>query len=158
MTDPVLPFLDEHDVLVAASPDTTWDALVEHVAGTSRSPAALAALALGAQPHRPVGTPSSVGAAVPGFAVTEAVRGSRLALAGRHRFSTYALVFTLAPHPLGTRLAAASWADFPRRRGRAYRALVVGTGGHRVAVHRILTAVRRRAERAATTGPVAASG
>jgi hypothetical protein len=36
--------------------------------------------------------------------------------------------------PRRTRMRAATWADFPGLRGRAYRALVVGTGAHRVVV------------------------
>ena len=71
--------------------------------------------------------------------------GRRLELVGRHRFSRYALVFTLSDDAGGTRLAAETWAEFPGVQGRAYRAAVIGTRGHVVMVRRMLAAVARRA-------------
>jgi hypothetical protein len=44
------------------------------------------------------------------------------------------------------RLSAETRAEFPGRSGSAYRALVIGTRGHVLAVNSILRAVRRRAE------------
>jgi hypothetical protein len=68
-----------------------------------------------------------------------------LALRGRHRFAEYELRFELEPSSAGqTRLRAETSADFHGLKGRVYRALVIGTGGHRVAVGRILTRVSRR--------------
>ena len=57
-------------------------------------------------------------------------------------------MFTLADDARsGTRLGAETWAEFPGIHGRAYRAAVIGTRGHVVAVRRILAAVKRGAER-----------
>ena len=71
-------------------------------------------------------------------------------LAGRHRFSSYALTFRL--DEIGahrSRLRAESRATFPGPAGAVYRLLVIGTGGHAVAVGRMLAQVRRRARGAA---------
>src|ERR1700724_3071716 len=62
-------------------------------------------------------------------------------------------VFELDTQPAGrTRVRALTWADFPGIHGKTYRALVIGTGAHRVAVRwtlkRIVAAVL--AERAQT--------
>jgi hypothetical protein len=45
-----------------------------------------------------------------------------------------------------TRLRAESRAVFPGVAGGIYRLLVIGTGGHIVAVRRLLASVKRRAE------------
>lgn len=142
-----LPFVDEHALAVQAPREPVWQALLEVVSTGSegRGPATFARL-LGCQPATASGPrPIEVGSTVPGFAVTEAERASRLVLAGRHRFSRYELVFTLREDARsGTRLGAESWAVFPGIHGRAYRAAVIGTRGHVVAVRRILAAVARR--------------
>lgn len=79
-----------------------------------------------------------------GFAVGERVEGERLLLVGRHRFSRYAFELVLTePRPGLSRLAARTYAEFPAPRGRAYRAVVIGTRGHVVVVRRILGQVRR---------------
>jgi hypothetical protein len=77
------------------------------------------------------------GATLPGFAVVEASRSSRLELRGHHRFSSYALVFLIDDE--GVR--AQTYAEFPGLRGRAYRALVIGTRAHRLVVRRLLRRV-----------------
>src|SRR6202012_3258646 len=63
-------------------------------------------------------------------------------------------VFDLAPLDASdrTRVRSATWADFPGVHGKIYRALVIGTGGHRVAVRWTLKriAAAARAERAHT--------
>jgi hypothetical protein len=91
-----------------------------------------------------------------GFAVAEEIPNERLALAGRHRFSRYLLVFDLAAagsHGEGTTATATTYAAFPGPHGFAYRALVIGSRGHAVAVHRMLRWIRHaalRPERAGT--------
>ncbi len=139
----VLPFVDEHRLLVPAPPAAVWRALAGHVgAMTGAGPLAWA---LGTDPRRASGAPLQVGATVPGFAVTE-VEPERLArLTGRHRFSRYALTFTLAAAPGGTMLGARTDAAFPGPHGRAYRLLVISSGAHRLAVARLLRDIRRRA-------------
>ena len=73
--------------------------------------------------------------------------GAELALAGRHRYSDYALVFHLDGNGRTTRLRAETRARFTGAGGRLYRAAVIGTRGHALVTMRLLTAVKRRAER-----------
>ena len=127
-----LPYIDEHVITVDANRADTWSALVRlwcddpHDACRVRSPF---------------------------FSLEETVPMHRLALAGRHLFAVYRLVFELDDRGPGrTRLAARSWADFPGVPGKVYRAIVIGTGGHRVAVRRLLKhiAAGARARKVAT--------
>jgi hypothetical protein len=136
------PFLDRHEIVVAASPQAVWEALPAVLPGAA---AALYALAVGADPALASGVVPAVGATVPGFRVDASEPPRRLRLAGRHRFSRYVLEFTLEPAPGGTLLAATSHAAFPGLLGAAYRALVVGSGGHGLVVPAMLRAVGRRA-------------
>jgi hypothetical protein len=91
--------------------------------------------------------PLAEGSTIPGFAVARAEPGTLLALVGRHRYSEYALVFHLAADGVGTRLRAETRARFPGNAGRLYRAAVIGTRGHVLMTMRLLTAVKRSAER-----------
>ena len=135
-----LPFVDEHRVLIGAPPAAVWAALTAEVARFGGG-GGLAAL-LGTEPRRASGTLPEPGATIPGFAVDHVAPGRELRLAGRHRFSRYTLTLVLDG---GTTLTARTHAAFPGLTGRAYRALVIGSGAHRVAVGRLLAAVRRRA-------------
>ena len=93
--------------------------------------------------------PLAQGSAFPGFHVEAAETGSRLALAGRHRFSTYLLTFRLEDAGAGgTVITAETRATFPGIKGTIYRALVIGTRMHVVVTRRLLTAAKHRAERA----------
>ncbi len=143
-----LPRLDEHLTTIAAGVDDVWTALLETLDHTfSRRAAAGYARAVGCADASASGPrPLAEGSTVPGFRVAAAVAGSELVLEGRHRFSSYALIFRL--EPIGadrSRLRAESRAAFPGPAGRMYRLLVVGTGGHVLAVRRLLSAVERRA-------------
>jgi hypothetical protein len=131
---------------VSAPAPAVWRSLTG-LLGRPR-PAATNAFAhlVAAEPRRASGTLFDEGATLPGFKVTEAVPGRRVRLAGRHRFSQYALVLTLAAQPDGTVLSARTYARFPGLHGAVYRQLVIGSGAHRVFVTRLLRAVRRRAE------------
>ncbi len=101
--------------------------------------------------------PLERGATIPGFRVAAAVPDVELVLEGRHRFSTYALTFHLERSDgERTDLRAETRARFPGAAGRFYRLLVVGSGGHRVAVRRLLDTVRRRSE--GRPGPGASDG
>ncbi len=76
----------------------------------------------------------------------EATYPERLALKGRHPFAIYRWVFELDPlddtEQAGrTRVRSATWAHFPGLYGKIYRALVIGTGGHRTVVRRTLKQV-----------------
>lgn len=129
---PDLPFLDEHRTLVDAPREVVWAALRRYV-DTSLGFGAGNPLAvlLGTQPRA-------------GFEVAHEYSGHELGMAGRHRFSRYALVFRLTESANGqTTMAARSYAEFPGLHGRVYRALVIGTGAHVVATNQILRAIRR---------------
>jgi hypothetical protein len=110
-----LPFVDEHSIEVAASPDDLW------------------------------ATVTDLGRRLPGFRVVTAEPGSKLVLAGSHPFSNYALLFRIE----GGRLVAESRAEFPGVHGRLYRAAVISTGAHVIAVRRLLSGIKQRAERRA---------
>lgn len=146
-----LPHVDEHSVTVSAAPSAAWHAMLRVVERSfSSSPTAMAARALAC---RDVGTrgprPLSAGSAFPGFHVVTADAPRELGLAGRHRFSDYALIFRLDELADGhVRLRAESRAEFPGVLGRIYRALVIGTGGHMLAVRRLLATAKQYAERA----------
>ena len=143
-----LPYIDEHATCVGATPERTWAALLE-IGGAMRGPIGPLGWLMGLQPALASGDwPVEVeaGATLPGFVVEEARPPSRLALRGRHRFSRYALVFELEDRgPDGTRVRARSWGAFPGVHGRAYRALVVGSGAHRMVVRRLLRGIEERA-------------
>jgi hypothetical protein len=153
-----LPRVDEHSVLVRAAAPVVWAALGASMPGSR--PSAWYAVAVGAADRRRSGDPLITGATLPGFSVREAVPGRRLVLTGRHRFSDYALVFTLDDRDGGTRLAAESRARFPGTGGRVYRALVIGSGAHRLLVRRWLRRIRSAAETGAarSTGRGAPGG
>jgi len=77
--------------------------------------------------------------------VAERESERRLALAGRHRFSRYRLIFELDDGaPGATVLRASTYAIFPGVHGWLYRAMVIGTRLHVLATRGILHAVRRR--------------
>jgi len=109
-----LPYIDEHAITVDADREETWSALLRVMCR---------------DPHNPSSVPT-------GFALDEARRPERFALKGRHPFAVYRWVFELdeTDDDSRTRLRALTWAAFPGIHGRIYRALVIGTGGHRVAV------------------------
>jgi hypothetical protein len=144
-----LPRLDEHTTTIAAGADDVWAALLETPDRTfSRGLGAMYARAVGCVDGDASGPrPLAVGSTVPGFRVTAAIPRSELALEGRHRFSSYALIFRLVPVGSDrTRLSAESRAVFPGPVGSIYRLIVVGAGLHVLAVRRMLSAVERRAE------------
>jgi hypothetical protein len=146
-----LPPVDEHSIAVDASPEEIWAALLAVLdRGFTTRPAARAlARSLGCVPAESSGEPGEIGSTVPGFIVTRAVRPAVLALMGEHRYSRYALVFTITERPEATPLLAGETrAEFPGRKGRTYRALVIGTRGHVLVTTSLLRSIRRRAERA----------
>jgi hypothetical protein len=81
-----------------------------------------------------------------GFAVVEEIAPRHLALRGRHRFARYELSFDVDPCTDGIMLSAHTLAVFPGIAGRAYRALVIGSGGHGILVRRILKRIAKSAE------------
>ena len=147
MTD--LPFVDEHSVDVAAPPDAVWRAIGRVMGGGSSLPMRAAVAVLGTDPRAASGERLVVGSTIPGFRVTAAAPGERVVFSGRHRFSAYELVYELAPHETGTHVRALTYARFPGPHGRAYRALVIGSRGHRIAVRRMLRSIAHIAESSA---------
>jgi hypothetical protein len=144
-----LPYIDEHARAIGATRECAWGALIATMRGLGRTvPAALAG-PWGLDPARAQGDWSAtpqVGDCLPGFVVERSRPPAELALRGRHRFSRYALVFELdETAATGCTLRAKSYAEFPGLKGRAYRALVIGSGGHRVMVRRMLREIAERA-------------
>jgi hypothetical protein len=146
----VRAFIDEHTREIDASPERVWSALVATVGELFAGLPGWLADAWGLEPPARTGAwdaAAAVGDTVPGFTVAELKPARVLALRGRHRFSDYELRFELERRSEDrTELRAISSADFPGITGRLYRLLVIGTGGHRVAVRRMLGTVARRAE------------
>jgi hypothetical protein len=121
-----IPYIDEHAIAIPASAAETWSALLQKMCRNPADPTTV-----------PVG-----------FKLEEATPPSRLALKGRHPFSVYRLVFELDPvdPPAGgVRLRALTFAAFPGLHGKVYRALVIGSGGHRLVVRRMLKRIAAQA-------------
>jgi hypothetical protein len=142
-----LPPIDEQTVTVAGPPAAAWDAVLRTLGSSfGRRQAHRIAAALGCEPATTVAWDEpAVGSSVPGFRIVTAARPDLLVVAGRHRFSRYGIVFRFEPAGGGTRCRAESRAEFPGVAGRAYRAAVIGTGGHAVAVRSLLRQVRSAA-------------
>jgi hypothetical protein len=139
--------IDEHAVTVAAPPSAAWDAAVQILRGSfSSTRAQQAARLLGCDPASASADWPAVASAVPGLRVVAAERPNLLVVEGRHRFSRYGIVVRIEPASGGARVTAESRAAFPGLHGSAYRLAVVGTGGHALAVHRLLRHVVRIAE------------
>lgn len=143
-----LPHIDEHAVVVDADLDATWSACQRVVDGSFR-PAGRAARLLGCEDTIASGPrPLATGSTLPGFHVETADPKQTLALAGRHRFSDYALIFRLDETDDGaTTIRAETRAKFPGVKGGIYKTLVIRTRGHVLVTRRLLTAMKQRAER-----------
>ena len=129
-----LPFVDEHSQAVRGSRDALWLQLITMIRNELGGHRRIAR-ALGCDPvDGTAAFDGKVGDAVPGFRVVESTPARRLALYGRHRFAEYMLTFELD----GDRIRAVTHAGFPGVRGKLYRAAVIGTGGHRFVVRRML--------------------
>ncbi|WP_086819890.1 hypothetical protein [Allokutzneria sp. NRRL B-24872] len=143
-----LPRIDEHAVPVAAPAEAVWAVLTEALDRSfSGSLAELYSRLVGCPEHAASGPrPLAEGSTLPGFRVAAATPPSELVLAGRHRFSNYELIFRIdSLGPDRSRLRAESLAVFPGALGRLYRALVIGTGGHAIAVRRMISGIAKAA-------------
>jgi hypothetical protein len=128
------PYVDEHHLTIDESRDLVWAALHRYVdSALVGSQGSLLKSVLGTVPRS-------------GFGVAREVPGQQIELSGRHRFSRYRLVFELTDTGEGeTVLSAKTYAEFPGLHGRVYRALVIGSRAHVVAVQGMLRAIRRGA-------------
>jgi hypothetical protein len=146
------PFIDDIVREIDAPPDRVWPALLATVNRSIRSVPAWLTAAWGLEHSSRSGAPDgsvAVGDTIPGFAVVAVHPGRALVLQGSHRFSRYELRFELEPMTgNATRLHAQTFAAFPGVKGWVYRTLVIGTGGHRIAVRRMLTGVAQRSRSA----------
>jgi hypothetical protein len=142
-----LPHVDEHAVTVEAELDTTWAACQRVVEGSFGSVSRTARL-LGCEDTITSGPrPLAAGSTLPGFHVEIAEPEQMLGLAGRHRFSAYALIFRLEGTGVGvTTVRAETRAKFPGVRGGIYKTLVIRTRGHVLVTRRLLGAMKQRAE------------
>ncbi len=144
-----LPYIDEHSSTIEADPERTWELLIGMLGRLGSSVPLPMNRALGLQPSKRSGSwrgDAQSGDSIPGFGVAESERPKRLELRGDHRFSQYALIFELEPGKQGkTKLSAQTWAAFPGLTGKFYRAMVIGSRGHRVAVWHMLRQVAARA-------------
>lgn len=114
-----LPFIDRHEIAVAAPAETVWARLCAAVGGNAM---------LGRRAA---------------FPRREEEPPRRLLLAGRHPFATYELRFELTPADGETVVCATTHARFTAGLGRIYRALVIGSGGHAWVVRRFLRRLAR---------------
>lgn len=135
----------------SASPEEVWAALPAALAAAFDRPRGRRIAGLvGCEERGGRGFSGAAGETLPGFRVARAEPPREIVLEGRHRFSRYRLTFEIVPAGTRTRVRAVTHAEFPGVRGSLYRALVIGTGGHRLVTKRILKSIARRAERAHT--------
>jgi hypothetical protein len=112
-----LPYIDEHAITLHANRADAWAGLLKVLCRDAEDPATVPT----------------------GFTLAEAIPPQRLVLTGRHPFSIYRWVFELDDEgPQRTRVRSQTWAAFPGPHGKVYRALVIASGGHRVAVRWML--------------------
>ena len=112
-----LPYVDTHQLGVAAPPEVVWAAARSYADGlTGRF-----------------------------FAVDRSDPPTTVALTGRHPFSRYRLDFTVEPDGDQARLSAVTHAAFPGLRGRIYRLLVISSGAHERLTRRMLRSIAARA-------------
>jgi hypothetical protein len=144
-----LPYIDEHATTVRADAEMTWAALLRVFRGATGAEPSPFSRALGVEPALADGEWSPAlepGAALPGFRVSEARRAELLSLRGGHRFASYRLDLALEPDgPDATRVTARTWAAFPGAKGKVYRALVIGSRGHKLVVWALLRRMRAAA-------------
>lgn len=129
-----LPFIDEHTVVAAAPAGQVWDtvhaAFARPLSGVARRYAAL----VGAENGQ-------------AFVVDRAKRPGLVGLVGRHRFSRYALTFTVDDlGPGRSRLTARTNALFPGLPGQLYKTAVIRSRAHRVLTRAMIRRLARRAE------------
>ena len=145
-----LPFIDQFDVAVEASDRAVFEALTRHLEDAFGSVTARVGAGLLGCVHRGASfaVPPVEGQVASGFVVSAVRSPNHLVLEGRHSFASYRLTFEIAPLAENrSQLIARTHALFPGLPGAAYRALVIGSGGHEILARRMLAAVAARAVR-----------
>jgi len=144
-----LPPIDEHAIEIDAPAEVAWEALFPTLERAFNGRHAQRyAERIGADVTAAAGDLHHPGGTLPGFTVIRAIEPVMLALAGRHRYSQYAVVIRIDLLPgQRSQVRIETRAEFPGRKGRLYRAGVIGTRGHVMVVSRMLRAIKRRAER-----------
>lgn len=140
----MLPYVDEHTVVVSRGVEDVWTSLLETVDRRFAGDLAIRyARLVGCRDATPSGPrPLAEGSTITGFRVTTAAPGAELVLEGGHRFSDYTLTFRIEPVSEGrTRVRAETRAAFPGLTGGLYRLFVIRTGGHAVVMRRLLAGV-----------------
>jgi len=147
-----LPFVDELDLQLSASPDQVYLAVARHIERSLQGfgPRVFSRI-LGCQSRgASFSVPPAAGQTTNGFSVARAESPGLLVLEGTHRFAIARLSFIVEAKAEGrTRLAARTDAAFPGFKGAIYRALVIGSGVHTVVVNQMLANIGRLAERPA---------
>ena len=139
-----LPFVDEHAREIDAPADVVWGALGEQLRHLGPGAFRQYGRLVGVEPLDRRGDPLVAGSTILGFRVAESEPRAILALAGRHRFSTYALIFRLEDRGARTLLRAETRAAFPGLGGEAYKTLVIRSRGHVLGMRRIIGGIERR--------------
>ncbi len=144
-----LPPIDEHYIEVEAPAEATYAALfptLESALGGRFAHSYCERVgAIETEAHGDLHHP---GGTLPGFTVARAIAPVMLALDGEHRYAKYAVVFRIDLLPgQRSRVRLETRARFAPRRGRLYKAAVLGTRGHVIIVNRMLRSIKRRAER-----------
>jgi hypothetical protein len=129
-----LPYIDEHAIRIAAGRTAVHDALERYGSAASSRDRPILSRVLGLRTRS-------------GFSVAAPAPGEQLRLEGSHRFASYALVFATTEDNGETTLRAVTYARFTGFKGRIYRALIIGTGGHAIATRRVIRSIKRLAER-----------
>lgn len=144
-----LPPIDEHYIEVEAPAEVAYAALFPAIESAFDGKLAQGYCErVGALETEARGDLRHPGGTLPGFTVTRAIAPVMLALTGEHRYAKYAIVFRidlLAGQRSRVRLETR--AEFEPGKGRLYKAAVIGTRGHVLAVNRLLRSIKRRAER-----------
>lgn len=147
-----LPPIDEHSIEVDAPAEAAFAALfptLESALGTKFAQSYCERVdAMETEAHGDLHHP---GGTLPGFTVTRTIAPVMLALAGKHRFAQYAVVFRIDLLPgQRSRVRLETRAQFKGRKGRFYRIGVIGSRGHVLVVRRMLRSIKRRAELSAS--------
>ena len=141
-----LPFVDEHSVEIEAGTEAVWRSLIGNFGNAQPGFFDSYARLIGCDPLGSSGPLDVVGSTRTGFRVAEVIDGRLLVLTGRHRFSRYALTWTVSPLAEGrSSLTARTDAAFPGVHGGAYRALVITSGAHARVTRGMLASIARHA-------------